>query len=234
MAEKTFFPKGRSLKVLQLQKSPFLPFLPGLPLNKSFSQEFCSLVIPRSGMLVLNSETSSSPGFLKDASCSQHRGWWSPVLLFSSNQLPEWIACRVKLVAELLSVCSVSANREREGAGMESVSFFLLKKWDALAHYSGRKRPESGDHKEIPISLKAGKLCFQKAIRIVGQLPLHVPLFPLFFYYSAGARDIACEQESSPISMRAQPVLAYMTTKDREGGQVPPQWQSQHSFSFYQ
>lgn len=54
MEEKTFFPKGRSLKVLHLQRILFLPFLPGWPLNKSFSQEPCSLVIPSSGMLVLN------------------------------------------------------------------------------------------------------------------------------------------------------------------------------------
>lgn len=49
------------------------------------------------------------------------------------------------------SVCSVSTNRRRsEGAGMILLSFF----------YGGTMCLESGDHKEAPINLEAGKLCF--------------------------------------------------------------------------
>lgn len=44
--------------------------------------------------------------------------------------------------------------------------------------YGGTKRPDSGDRNEVPVSPKAGKLCFRKGVRIKGQLPLHVPSFP--------------------------------------------------------
>lgn len=44
----------RSLEVLHPQRSPFLPFLPGWPLNKSFNQESSALVISSSGIWVLN------------------------------------------------------------------------------------------------------------------------------------------------------------------------------------
>ena len=56
---------------------------------------------------------------------SQHRGWVSPVLLSDSDQLPERTAPRVEPMAELLLVCSGSANREGEGAGMDPLHFLL-------------------------------------------------------------------------------------------------------------
>lgn len=49
--KKIFFPKGKPLKFLHLQKYWFLPFLPSLPSDKPFSQESWSSLVPSSGML---------------------------------------------------------------------------------------------------------------------------------------------------------------------------------------
>lgn len=60
MKEKNFFPKGKSLKVLRLQKHLFLPFLPALPSEEPFSQESRSLLVPIAGARCFSTQWGKS------------------------------------------------------------------------------------------------------------------------------------------------------------------------------
>lgn len=161
MKEKTFFPKGKSLKVLRLQKHLFLPFLPALPSEEPFSQESRSLLVPIAGARCFSTQW----GKLHSRGCkgcwwhtfSTLLGWPNPVLLFYSAQPPEWMACRAEKCQE-------------------------------------------ADLKEVPIVLKAGKLCSQ-AIHDHGSVA-SPSSFPMFLLYSAGGKYIECKWESTPTSLQ--------------------------------
>lgn len=138
-----------SLKVFHLQRSPFLPFLPGWLLNKSLSQESSSSVIPSNALLFLKLFSR----FFEGCVCNTAQGLIKPSA--SVLRPSEWVTWKVRLGAELLPGCSASADREREGAAMDPVHFLFPT--EQIGCFSP-KCPESGDDKEVPGILKAGKL----------------------------------------------------------------------------
>lgn len=109
--EKTF-PKGKSLKVLRLQKHLFLPFLPALPSEEPFSQESWSLLVPIAGARCFSTQW----GKLYSRGC---KGCWCHT--FSRGADQTWCFC-----------FTVLSHQNGWPVGQKSVKRLILKKFPSF------------------------------------------------------------------------------------------------------